>query len=232
MRANNRLTNKQKRIAKDDDTINTIKELALEASYAGKINKPSSNTIGSLNTASLNATSLDHVVNNIDDSIDDELLSDSNESIDRKNIKNTQVACNQISNEFKEKVLTYVKCDNMIRKKMEEIKSLKQTKKPCEDYIIEYLEKKNAPHVSYQDVMLIKNESESKGSLKMELIKDAIIEGITGEEISSDAVKSDDLATKIMNIMESKRIKTTRVNLKRKVERKVQRKVQRKVEPN
>ena len=188
--------------AKDDDTKSMIKELALEASNSGKVNKI-----------------LDECVNNIDDNDDDDELSDladdSNTCNDNINSKENE----DISNEFKEKVITYLKCDDLIRKKMEEVKELKGKKKPCEEYIIKYLENKDSPFVKVKDGKLIKNKAESKGSLKVDLIKEAIMEGIKGEKLSADEVKSNDITIKIMEIMENKRAKTVHVNLKRTFQR-------------
>lgn len=157
---------------------------------------------------------------NIDDDLDDELselTDDDNKENNKENNKNDD----EISNEFKEKVITYLKCDDLIRKKMEEIKELKEKRKPCEEYIIKYLETKDSSFVIVKDGKLIKNKTESKGSLKMDIIKEAIMEGIKGEDIPNDnEVKSNDIAAKIINIMDNKRAKTVNVKLKRTFQRK------------
>lgn len=145
-------------------------------------------------------------------------VDEGNKSI--KSIKSNDNSNNNsdISNEFKEKVITYIKCDDLIRQKMDEVKELKEKKKPCEDYIIKYLESKDAPFVKVKDGKLVKSRSESKGGLKAELIKDSIMEGIKGQKLTADEIKSHDITAKIMDIMENKRTKTVRVALKRTIQ--------------
>lgn len=208
MNKRNGPTNNLNKIIKNDDKRSMIKELAMEPSNSEKVSKLSNNVQPS--------KILNEQVNDIaDEDIDDELselVDDSNTDEDNeKNSKDNE----DISNEFKEKVIRYLKCDDLIRKKMEEIRELKGKKKPCEEYIIKYLESKDSPFVKVKDGKLIKSKSESKGSLKIDLIKEAIKEGIKGEKLSNDEVKSNDITVKIMNIMENKRSKTVRVNLKR-----------------
>jgi len=124
---------------------------------------------------------------------------------------------NFASTEFKDKVIKYVKVDDMIRKKMEEIKELKTQKKPCEDYIIRYLEKQDAGFVTVAGGKLIKNESEAKAPLKTDIIKEAIKEGIKTKKLvdSNDLAKCDKITEEILELMEKKRPMQKRVNLKR-----------------
>lgn len=198
---------KSNRIVKNDDTVSMIKELALEASNSGQDSKLSNNITQS--------NILNEHINMDNDDVSD-LAENSNTNDNKKSEGNDDI----ISNEFKEKVITYLKCDDLIRKKMEEIKELKGKKKPCEEFILNYLETKDSSFVKVKDGKLIKNKSESKGSLKSELIKDAILEGIKGEKLEDNDVRTADIAAKIMEIMENKRSKTIRVNLKRTFQRK------------
>ena len=55
---------------------------------------------------------------------------------------------NQLTADFKEKVVSYIKIDDLIRKKNDEIKELKEKKKPCEDFIITFLDKMEAEFVN------------------------------------------------------------------------------------
>ena len=119
--------------------------------------------------------------------------------------------------EFKENVVKFVKMDDLIRIKMEEIKELKEQKKPYEEYILGFLEKKDAPFVNIKTGKLIRNKSETKTPLKLDIIKESIVEGIKSEnnmEAASDT-KYNDITEKIIELMNSKRVKTTRTNLKR-----------------
>ena len=158
--------------------------------------------------------------NNDDDNLD---ISDDDEDDNNRNkVKKNKDDQNnpEVANEFKEKVLTYVRCDDLIRKMTEEIKELKGQKKPCEDYIIKYLENKDASFINIKNGKLTKNKSETKGSLKADIIRNAIVDGIKDQKLDGDETKSADITTKIMDIMENKRPKTIRTNLKRTFQRK------------
>ncbi len=119
--------------------------------------------------------------------------------------------------EFKDKVIKYVKVDDMIRKKMEEIKELKNQKKPCEEFIIRYLEKQDAGFVTVSGGKLVKNESESKAPLKTDMIKDAIKEGIQTKKLvdPNDVSRCDKITEEILELMDKKRPINKKVNLKK-----------------
>lgn len=127
---------------------------------------------------------------------------------------------NFISSEFKEKVKGFLYIDDAIRRKQEEISELKKKKKPCEDFIIQYLEK---VEYSFIDVpsggKLIKNESQTKSPLKMDIIKEAIIEKSKNEKIFDSEDKYNRFLDAIMDLMDKKRPIQKRVNLKRIVPR-------------
>jgi len=160
--------------------------------------------------------------------IDDELsdLDDSNDEQDTNNrtynskrtnqTGATQNTSNQesLTPEFTEKVLLYIKCDDLIREKTAEIKELKAQKKPCEEYIISYLESKDAPFVKVKNGKLIKNKSEAKGGLKADIIRESIIEGVKNENNMKEE-NAVNITDKIFELMESKRKKTIRINIKR-----------------
>lgn len=131
--------------------------------------------------------------------------------------KSQQGAATQdMTNEFKEKVIAYLKCDDLIRKKMDEIKELKQQKKPCEEFILSFMENKDAPFVKVKGGKLIRNKSETKEGLKPETIRTAIVSSLLSEGlIKDDESKAIDLTQKIFNVADEKRGKTVRVNLKR-----------------
>jgi hypothetical protein len=125
-----------------------------------------------------------------------------------------------ISNGFKEKIISYIKIDDIIRKKQEEIKELREKKTEAEEYILKYLDKNDANHVNIPGGKLIKNESETKAPLKVETIKEAIAEGIKKENLVNSEELNKKLLDDIIEIMEVKRGKVNRINLKRTFERK------------
>ena len=96
---------------------------------------------------------------------------------------------------------------------MDEIKELKSNRKTSEDRILDYLEREKAEFVNISNGKLIRNKSETKGSLKAEMIRAAITEGITNDD--DDPAEAEDKIAKIMDIMDGKRTKTIRINLKR-----------------
>jgi len=128
-----------------------------------------------------------------------------------------EAAKKYVTNEFKEKVIGYMKIDDMIRKRTEEIKELKNKKKPCEEYIIRFLEKEDAGFVNVNGGKLVKNETETKGPLKAAIIKEAIKEGMQIEKLVSpeDIEKCNRITEDIFELMEKKRPVQKRVNLRR-----------------
>lgn len=125
-----------------------------------------------------------------------------------------------ISNEFKDKVISYVKIDDIIRKKNEEVKELKEKKKEFEEFIIRYLDAHDKNFINLNGGKLVKSETESKGALKPEIIKDALSEGFTNERIVTDEQRSKEIIERIMDLMEKKRPVTKKVNLKRQFDKK------------
>lgn len=196
-----------------------IRELAEESSRNGKNNQSDKK----YNTDDLLKGS--HVIiKKIDDneSINDDLsLSDETDMSDDESTHQsnhqTKKKNETIPIEFKEKVTLYAKIDDMIRAKQDELKSLKEQRKPYEEYILSYLEKKDIPCVNIASGKLIKNKAESTAALKLDIIKESIIEGIKSEKDLSNPneVKCRDVSEKIIDIMNNKRQKTIRVNLKR-----------------
>ncbi len=124
-----------------------------------------------------------------------------------------------ISNDFKEKIMHFIKIDDLIRKKQEEIKDLKEQKEGAEEFILKFLDKNDANFVNVPGGKLIKNQSETKAPLKIEIIKEAIVEGIKKEKLTDTEELNKKLLDDIIDIMENKRGKVNRVNLKRTFER-------------
>ena len=119
---------------------------------------------------------------------------------------------------FEENVKKYLKLDNSIRITMEQLKDLKEKRKPYEEYILKYLEGADAPCINLADGKLIKNKAETLSPLKLEVIKDSIKEGIKNEGkdlANANDVKFNDVTEKIIELMNQKRGKSSRTNLKR-----------------
>jgi L-cysteine desulfidase len=128
---------------------------------------------------------------------DDESLSDESENNDEEKIK--------ISKEFQENVVKFVKLDDLIQKKQEELSELKQQKKPCEEYIIKYLDGIKTDVIQITNGTIKKNKSESKASINSDLVKKTISQKIT-DPLLLDA---------IMKELELARQTSIKVNLKR-----------------
>jgi len=121
-----------------------------------------------------------------------------------------------IDNEFKQHVISFVKFDDMIRERKQEIKELTNDKKPCEEFIIKYLESQEESAINLNGQRIIKNQSCTKTALKMDMIKEAILDEIKKIEPEDKARERLD---KIMMDMDEKRPTKTRANLKRTFER-------------
>tara|TARA_E500000178_G_C16606589_1_gene567104 strand:+ start:170 stop:580 length:411 start_codon:yes stop_codon:yes gene_type:complete len=115
-----------------------------------------------------------------------------------------------ITEEFKEVVINYVKTDDDIRKKMAEIKELKDEKKEYETFILEYMDKINENVINISDGKLRMNKSKTKAPLKEENIQSAIFSITNNEEQSLQLTK---------HIFQNRPL-TERVNLKRTKNRK------------
>jgi len=131
----------------------------------------------------------------------DEILQ---EDIDESDSSESEEETIEVPKEFQEKVIKYINLDDLIRKKTEEIKELKNQRKPCEDYILEYLEKVGETTIDITGGKLIKNKSETKVPLSFDTIKDAISDKITDPKIIKE------ILTKMTD-----RPKKVNVNIKR-----------------
>ena len=68
----------------------------------------------------------------------------------------------EVTEEFVEVVKNWVKIDDEIRKKNQEVKELKDERKEFEIFIIEYMDKINENVINISDGKLRKNKSASK----------------------------------------------------------------------
>jgi hypothetical protein len=141
------------------------------------------------------ASTLVSEINNPDDSNDNSTDDNSDE-----NVENIEV-----SKEFQENVLKFVKIDDLKRKKREELTELSKQHKKCEEYILTYLEKIDQSTVEISDGTLKKNKSETKTAINQDLIRNTLME----------KVKDPKLVEEILKTMDDKRQMSTHVNLKR-----------------
>lgn len=111
----------------------------------------------------------------------------------------------EVSKEFKENVIRYVKLDDMIRQRQNEVKELTGLKNPCEEFILKYLEDIESGTIEINDGKLRRNKSEQKTPLSTDIIKSAIEKKVADPKTVED----------IMKLMDELRPKKTRVNLKR-----------------
>ena len=110
-----------------------------------------------------------------------------------------------VTKEFQENVIKFVKIDDLIRKRTNEVAELKSQKKPIETFILKYLDQVNESVVEITNGKLRKNKSETKAGLTIDIIKEAIEKKVKDPKIVDEILKS----------MEDMRPKATRVNLKR-----------------
>lgn len=168
----------------------------------------------------------------------DELSSYKNSDISSRNMNNedeeimSKAKDNFIQTDFYEKLIKYVKTDDLIRKETvehrEKMNTLKDEKMQLEEYIIRYLDSKKQDIINHNKGKIIKCESIRKSALNQEVIKQSIYEQLKHEKIFDDDEKCKELAEKTFTLMNDKRDVTKRVYLKRTFERKKKEKVEKK----
>jgi len=117
----------------------------------------------------------------------------------------------RITREFQENVIKYVKLDDLIRNREKEVRELKKQRKPCEEYILNYLERVDENIIEITNGKLRRNKCATKVPLTKAIIKSALIEKIR------DPLKVDELLV----LMNELRPKKERINLKRTTIRKI-----------
>ena len=122
---------------------------------------------------------------------------------------------NYIDNEFRENVKKYIYIDDTIRSRQEEIKELKNVKKPCENFIINYLEKVEQEYVLLGESKIVKNEYKQKSPIKIDLIKEVIKEESKNEKLFDSEEKYNKFIDGILELMERKRVVKKKVSLRR-----------------
>lgn len=116
---------------------------------------------------------------------------------------------------FASKVKMYVKLDDQIKIKKEEMKDLNDKLKPLEQWLVEYMGKKKIDEVDITSGKLIRNEVEVKGPLKPTIIGETIMEKIKQDKIFDTDDKCIKATEDIIKTMETKREVSIRTNIKR-----------------
>lgn len=130
-----------------------------------------------------------------------------------------------IKKDFLEKVIKYIKTDDLIRKETleykEKINTLKEQKDDLETYILRYLNtvEENQINIDHNG-KLAKYESVRKSSINKDIIKESICEQLKKENIIKDENKIKELAELTYDTMEKKREIKKKTYLKRTFEKK------------
>jgi len=111
----------------------------------------------------------------------------------------------QITNQFKQMVISWVEIDDQIRSINAKMKDLKTEKKEYEEKILDYLGSINENVIEITDGKLRRNVSKTKAALKQETIQTALVE----------CVKDVEKASQMTHFILSKRPVVERINLKR-----------------
>jgi hypothetical protein len=147
------------------------------------------------------------------DDISDSEDESKDEHQNKNNNKNEDSSENEgeyeLNDEFKNKVIAYVKADDKLREIQNSMKDLRKVKKDTEEAILRHLERLGENMINITGGKLRKNQYESKEALKKEFIKEALSDKI------KDVVAVEDLLEK----MESKRKLKINVSIKRTFER-------------
>lgn len=118
-----------------------------------------------------------------------EFDSHSNEYEESTPEKESSVETITMPKEFQDNVVKFVKLDESIRLKQKELAELREKKKPCEQYIIKYLESVKQDEVSINNGKIKKNKSETKGAINQEIIKAVIAKKISDPMIVEELLK-------------------------------------------
>jgi len=111
----------------------------------------------------------------------------------------------EVTKEFQENVVKFVKMDDLIRQKQAEIKELRDKRVVCEKFILGYLQDVGENVIEITNGKLRRNKADTKVPLSIDIIKKAI-----EEDVANPAT-----VEKIMKRMDDIRPTSSRVNLKR-----------------
>jgi hypothetical protein len=140
--------------------------------------------------------------------------------------------CGEQKHDFQDCVIKYVRLDDILRKKQvelrriskplkEDIDVLKSERTELEKILFKILEIENKNLVNIGDSgKLIKTTSVRKGGIKVDMIKESIVEGIKIRKLNCTEQESIQVLDTILSILEGKRPVKERTYLKRTFARK------------
>lgn len=153
-----------------------------------------------------------NILNGCSESEEDENNNDVNEDEDKDN--NDDVINNKM---LTNKTKAYIKIDDQIKIKKEELKELNEQLKKLEKWVIEYCDNKKINELDIPNGKLIKNNIEVKAPLKPKIIEETILEKIKHDKIFDTDDKCNKATEDIMKGMEIKREITIKTNIKRQI---------------
>lgn len=95
----------------------------------------------------------------------------------------------ELSKDFQECVIKYVKLDDIIRKKQSDIKEVKKLRKPCEEFMLSYLEDIKKNEIQISDGMIKKKHTETKTPITNKVIKNALEKKINNPGVVQEVMK-------------------------------------------
>jgi hypothetical protein len=118
----------------------------------------------------------------------------------------------EINDEFKETIIKYIKCDDMIIEKNSELKELREKKKIFEQYILKFLIEKdqNIINVGDDKIKRIDVKTRTTVPIKVEMLKEIISEVFENCKIKN----GEEILEQIVNGIDEKR-NEKHYNLKR-----------------
>jgi len=112
---------------------------------------------------------------------------------------------NQVSEEFKEKIVRWVKLDDDLRKIRETVKEINDEKKQSEEFILAYMENIEEKEIGINGGKLARNVSKTTEPLNKDNIKKSIAE----------VTKDENLAQKVTDFILNNRKTKEKITLKR-----------------
>jgi hypothetical protein len=119
-----------------------------------------------------------------------------------------------------DRVVKYIKIDDIIKQKQQEhkkeMKTIKDHKDKLEQFLIEYLDKIDQEYIQVGDKgTLTKTETRTKSAIKMEDISISLIEGFKKHKIYDDDTEIRRIVEEFVNTIENRREVKVRKYLKR-----------------
>lgn len=114
---------------------------------------------------------------------------------------------------LKENVTAYIKIDDLIKEKQDEVKELKEKKLKYEDYIKSYLEREKKEKITLDEGEIVYKKVSTKQPIKEEIIKNAIVSKI--KDIDAKKLDVNQLAQNIIKELDNMRGVSIKNNIRR-----------------